>query len=139
MKSVKGRGEWVKTPTHVIDLMATCVDLGGASYPKEFGGHDIHPLAGVSLRPFLQGSGEFPERPLFWEHEGNAAIRLGDYKLVREGLNGDWELFDLKSDRTEQNNLAGDQPNRVNDMLRQWRSWARTVNAMPKPNSQKKQ
>ena len=138
MKSVKGRGEWVKTPTHVIDLMATCVDLGGASYPKEFGGHDIHPLAGVSLRSFLQGSGEFPERPLFWEHEGNAAIRLGDYKLVREGLNGDWELFDLKSDRTEQNNLAGDQPNRVNDMLQQWRSWARTVNAMPKPNSQKK-
>ncbi len=138
MKSVKGRGEWVKTPTHVIDLMATCVDLGRANYPKEFGGQDIHPLAGVSLRPFLQGSGEFPERPLFWEHEGNAAIRLGDHKLVREGLNGDWELFDLKSDRTEQNNLAGDQPNRVNDMLRQWRSWARTVNAMPKPNSQKK-
>ena len=131
-------GDWIDTPTHVIDLMATCVDLGRANYPATFGGQDIHPLAGQSLKPLLQGKASFAERPLYWEHEGNAAIRIGDHKLVRAGINGEWELFDLAQDRTEQNNLASHQPERVEEMVAAWRSWAKSVNAIPKPAKRKK-
>ncbi|MCA8988797.1 MAG: arylsulfatase [Planctomycetaceae bacterium] len=128
---------WIDTPTHLIDLMATCVDLAGATYPKQFQGHEITPLAGESLRPLLQQEGTFPERPLYWEHEGNAAIRVQNWKLVREGLNGEWELFDLTTDRTEQHNLAAEQPERVDSMQKQWREWARSAQVLPRPGANK--
>jgi arylsulfatase A-like enzyme len=78
-------------PTHLIDLMATVVDLAGAAYPAEFHGHRIEPMEGLSLRPFFMGTpapGAWDRRELCWEHEGNAAIRLGDHKLVRLGAKG---------------------------------------------------
>ncbi len=129
---------WVTTPTHLIDLMATCVDLGGATYPKSVKGNAIHPMPGRSLRPLLTGEGVFAERPLFWEHEGNAAVRVGDRKLVRAGARGPWELFDLKADRTEQDNLAEEHPAEVKRLADQWNDWARRVNALPKPGNKKK-
>jgi arylsulfatase A-like enzyme len=133
------RGEsWITTPTHLIDIMATCVDLGRAVYPQEFGGHAITPMQGQSLRPLLTGEGNFTDRPLFWEHEGNAAIRVGDRKLVRDGLRGAWELFDLKLDRTEQHNLAADNSDEVQRLRREWQDWARNVHAMPKPPAKKR-
>ena len=131
--------QWIETPTHVIDLMATCVDLGRANYPTVIAGETISPMAGQSLKPLLTGVGEFSDRPLFWEHEGNAAIRLGEQKLVRLGINGKWELFDLAKDRTEQFDQAEKQPEVVKAMSEQWRSWAKSVNAMPKPSKAKKQ
>jgi arylsulfatase len=128
---------WIETPTHLIDLMATCVDVAGASYPSLRNGQAIIPMQGQSLRPFLTGQGSFPERALYWEHEGNAAIRVGNHKLVREGLRGPWELFDLKSDRTEQHDLAA-QNTQLRDSLRQqWQAWAKAANAMPKPEAAK--
>ena len=131
-------GDWIETPTHVVDLMATCVDLAGADYPSTYGGQEITPLQGQSLRPLLTGQGKFAARPLFWEHEGNAAIRVGDRKLVRQGLRGNWELFDLKSDRTEQHDLAADHPDVADALKKQWRKWATTANVLPKPAPKKK-
>lgn len=128
---------WIRTPTHVIDLMATCVDLAQARYPTEVDNHLIHPMAGESLRPLLQNLNSFPNRTLFWEHEDNAAVRSGNRKLVREGLRGEWELFDLQKDRTEQNNLANDNAQEVKEMAERWMAWARSVNAMPKPAKKK--
>jgi arylsulfatase len=75
---------------------------------------------------------------LYWEHEGNAAIRVGDQKLVRLGLRGSWELFDLQSDRTEQHNLADAHPQRVQQLDEQWRAWAKSANVLPKPPARKK-
>ena len=132
-----GPRDWIDTPTHVIDLMATCVDLGQADYPTTVSGEAVHPLAGQSLKPLLHGKTEIGERPLYWEHEGNAAIRVGDHKLVRAGMDGDWELFDLSRDRTEQHNLASQQPERVKEMVAAWQSWAKSVKAMPKPAKRK--
>lgn len=129
---------WVTTPTHLIDIMATCADLAQADYPEERNGKSIHPLPGHSLKPLLTEQGTFPSRPLYWEHEGNAALRIGDTKLVRAGISGPWELFDLKADRTEQNNLADAHLDQVEAMKTQWRKWARSVNAMPKPQKKKK-
>ncbi|WP_039961526.1 arylsulfatase [Rhodopirellula europaea] len=129
---------WIKTPTHVIDLMATCVDLAKAEYPTRFNGNEIHPLEGQSLQPLLTGTGEFAERALYWEHEGNAAVRAGNRKLVRQGARGEWELFDLGTDRTEQANLATANPDEVSDLQKQWRQWAKSHQVLPKPTKKKK-
>jgi arylsulfatase A-like enzyme len=129
--------QWITTPTHVIDLMATCVDLGDAQYPDEQNGQKITPMQGKSLKPLLSGKGEFPARNLYWEHEGNAAIRVGDHKLVRRGLQGPWELFDLKNDRTEQDNLAQAAPEQVAQLRSAWNAWAKASQVLPKPPTNK--
>lgn len=133
-----GPNGWIQTPTHLIDLMATCIDVGKATYPKTFKGQSITPAEGQSLRPLLTGEGEFKKRPLFWEHEGNAAIRVGDLKLVRQGGRGEWELFDMESDRTEQHNLAQARPDDVATLTAQWKAWAKRANVLPKPKRKTK-
>ena len=133
-----GAEGWITEPTHLIDIMATCVDLAGAEYPDEFRGNHIVPMQGQSLRPLFTGTNTLNERTLFWEHEGNAAIRVGDRKLVRQGSRGSWELFDLKSDRTEQNDLAQDHPEEVAELRTRWRTWAQQANVLPKPQPKQK-
>lgn len=138
IKPQSGAGGWVTQPTHLIDILATCVDVAAASYPSEYQGESIVPQQGHSLKPLFAGVGRLAERPLFWEHEGNAAIRVGDEKLVREGEHGAWELFDMQSDRTEQHNLAATKPMRVDELRQQWEAWAVTAHVVPKPTSESK-
>jgi len=124
-------GKLVHQPGHLIDLMATCVDLAKAEYPERVGEHEITPLEGVSLRPAWDDKDLGRKAPLFWEHEGNRAIRDGKWKLVARGARGDWELYDLKADRTELNDLAAKHPERVKAMADTWEAWA--VRAKVKP------
>ena len=128
----KMKGKLAHDPGHVIDLMATCVDLAGASYPGQFQDIDIQPMEGVSLRSALQGKALNREQPLFFEHEGNAAIRDGRWKLVRL-RNKPWELYDLHADRTETNDLAKQAPGRVKELADQWQAWAKRAKVFPKP------
>ncbi len=122
-------------PAHLIDLLPTCIDIAGASYPAVHDGNRISPTAGVSLRPLLASSPvSLPSRILFWEHEGNAAVRAGDWKLVRFGRAGRWELYDLKVDRTEQHDLADKQSDRVNELAALWNDWAQRTHVEPHPN-----
>ena len=93
----------------------------------------LPPCKGRASKPLLTGSGQWADRPLFWEHEGNAAIRVGDRKLVRKGTAGAWELFDLSRDRTEQHDLATQHPDVANALQRQWLEWAMNSNVLPKP------
>ena len=132
---IDAKNELRHTPSHLIDIMATCVDVGGASYPKENNGHAITPMEGMSLKPLLVSPSEsLPvSRSLFWEHEGNAAVRLGDMKLVRTGRNGPWELYDLKTDRTEQHDLAASQPEKVTELATEWQKWAERSQVLPYP------
>lgn len=132
MKDVK-KGGFVREPAHLIDVMATCVDLAGASYPDKRGNESIQPLQGRSLAPVFSGKAisEKP-RPLFWEHEGNRALRLGDWKLVSKH-NQPWELYDMAADRTEMHDVATDQPERVKAMAAQWEAWAKSVGVAPWP------
>ncbi|HSH95152.1 MAG TPA: arylsulfatase, partial [Roseimicrobium sp.] len=97
--SVKAGGKLVTDVGHVIDLMPTFLELAGASYPKTFAGHTLTPLAGRSFAPALSGK-PLPSRTLGWEHEGNRGWRDGDWKLVAS-YKGEWELYDLKNDRSE--------------------------------------
>ncbi|MEZ6091441.1 MAG: arylsulfatase [Pirellulaceae bacterium] len=135
INSRSGTDGWIEEPTHLIDIMSTCVDLAAATYPAQRNDQSVTPMQGQSWRPLLTGNGAFAKRPLFWEHEGNAAIRVDNLKLVRAGMRGTWELFDLKSDRTEQHDLAADRPEEVEALSKQWRQWARSANVLPKPEA----
>lgn len=124
---------------HVIDLMATCLDVADAEYPEQFNGRNIKPTPGISLLPHFADSTRTQERTLFWEHETHAAIRQGDWKLVT--LNGTkddrWELYDLSHARTETTNLAEEHPERVAELQAHWTRWAKQANVLPWPKDRK--
>ena len=119
-----GRRNAIERQTaHVIDLMPTIVEVTGASYPREFNGQTIQPMEGVSLRPALAGRPLRRTQPVFWEHEGNRAVRSGKWKLVST-YPDDWELYDMIADRVERNNLAARHPGIVRTLAAQWIAWA---------------
>ncbi len=122
-KGIDERGVWRQQPTHVIDIMATLVEVTGADYPAEKDGAAILPPEGRSLVPVFDGD-HIQRDILCWEHEGNAAVRRGDWKLVRLGGKGAWELYDLKSDRTEQNDLAAEKSRLAAELRNAWLAWA---------------
>jgi arylsulfatase len=124
------RGSLVKQPGHVIDIMATAVDLAGAKYPAEFQGHAILPLEGVSLRPALEGKPLGRNQPIFWEHEGNKAVRDGKWKLVQKWREP-WELYDMEADRTELHNVIAEHPDVAATLQAAWKAWEQRAFADP--------
>jgi arylsulfatase len=131
-KGIAARNELRTQPGHLIDIMATCVDVSGAAYPKEFKGHAILPMEGRSLVPAFANH-PIQRDAIYWEHEGNAAVRVGDDKLVRFGRNGAWELYDMKTDRTELHNLAAQHPEKVKTLAVNWQAWAERAHVVPYP------
>ena len=129
---VKRRGELERQPGHLIDIMATCVDVAATSYPTNYQGHEIQPMEGRSLRPAFLGK-PVQREALFWEHEGNRALRVGNLKLVAKGATGPWELYDMNQDRTEMHDLATNQAERVKSMSLLWEQWAKRTHAIPWP------
>ena len=125
-------GELEQQPAHLIDIMATCVAVSGAEYPREVNGQAIRPLEGTSLVPAFEGQ-PLKREVLYWEHEGNRAVRVGKWKLVAKGRKGPWELYDMEADRTELNDLSAAEPERVNRMAALWETWARRANVLPWP------
>lgn len=109
--------------SHVVDLLPTILEVTGTSYLTELGGEEIQPMQGESLLPLLQGKDWQREQPIFLEHEGNCAIRQGQFKLVKQ-FGQDWELYDMEVDRTELNNLAGKNRSLESDLLKQYDAWA---------------
>ncbi len=123
-------GKLEHQPGHLIDLMATCVDLSQAEYPKEAGGEAIKPMEGVSLAPGFNGKSLDRKNPIFWEHEGNRAVRDGKWKLVAKA-NRQWELYDIENDRTELNDLAEKMPELAKQLAAKWDAYAERANVLP--------
>lgn len=129
------RGETIREYGFLPDIMATSVDLAEATYPIKYKGNDIVPTSGKSLRPLFQ---ESPKRihtePIFWEHEGNKAVRLGKYKLVEKwdkDAKDNWELYDMEKDRTETDNLIESLPEKAEEMIALYDDWASKSNVLP--------
>jgi arylsulfatase A-like enzyme len=116
---IKARGELRSTPAHVIDFVPTALELAGVTKPTEWQGLPISPAPGKSLVPAFATDAQVQRDSLWWLHEGNKAVRVGDWKLVAaEGT--PWELYDLSTDRAEQHNLAAKMPEKVKELEQAW-------------------
>jgi arylsulfatase len=132
---IVAKNEFRRQQGHVIDVMPTLLELTGATYPKEFGGKPILPMEGCSLVPAFSDK-PIERQALYWEHEGNAAVRVGDLKLVRRGRKGPWELYDMKVDRTELHDLTQSQPDKAQELTALWNTWAERTHVLPAPRGQ---
>lgn len=118
---IKARGELRRTPGHLIDVVPTLLELAGLSAADARIDPEQPALPGKSLVPALSADERIPRDYLFFHHEGNRALREGDWKIVASGSKADWELYDLAADRTERNDLARKEPDRVARMAAIWR------------------
>lgn len=134
-KGISARGELRSQPGHLVDLMATAVDLAGARYPAELNGERITPMEGVTLRAAFENKPLPRAQPIFFEHEGNRAAREGDWKLVAKGPAGKWELYDMAADRTETRDLAATEPAKLKELIAKWEAWAKRAHAIPWPHT----
>ncbi len=127
---VRKSDDFVRQRGHIIDIMATCMDVGGASYPSEFNGHQITPTPGKSLVPYFKGQNTINHETQYWEHEGNRALMEGKWKLVSR-LGYPWELYKIDEDRTELEDLSSKYQEVVIDLTGKWQKWADKVGVVP--------
>jgi len=119
----------VHTPFQLTDVVPTVLEATGVSYPATYPGRDVLPLEGRSMLLALRGGAVEPAT-LYWEHIGNAAIRRGRWKLVREH-GSPWELYDIDVDRAELVDMAARHPDVVTDLAAAWETWANRVGVIP--------
>ena len=134
---VTARGELRHQPGHLIDIMATCVDVSGAKYPKEFRGEKIKPAEGTSLRPAFANK-PIEREAIYFEHEGNRAVRRGKWKLVARRRRNPWELYDIQADRTELDNLAEKHPEKTKELAEMWQKWAQRCDVLVRKPKKKR-
>jgi len=132
---ISARGALRHQTGHVIDLMPTCEQLANAEYPAEYEGAPIIAAEGKSLVPAFYNR-EIEREALFWEHNANRAVTSGDWKLVSFGKKDapyttKWELYNLKKDRTETNDLAKNYPEIAEELASKWQQWAERANVLP--------
>lgn len=143
---LKSQNEFRSEPSHLIDIMATCVDVAEASYPAAYNDQSIIPMEGLSLVPAFDNK-DLGRKALYWEHEGNRAVRMGKWKLVSRADGNsfiwdktaelelsNWELYDMDSDRTELHDLSGDHAEMVLEMAAMWMDWAKRTKTIPRPS-----
>jgi arylsulfatase len=131
-KGIKQKNALTNEIGHETDIMATCLDVAGVPYPSTtVSGQAPPPLEGKSLKPIFEG-GARDRGAIFWEHEGNAAMRDGKWKLVSR-FPDYWELYDMDADRTEMHDLTDQYPQRVKAMAADYHKWAKYVGAQPWP------
>ncbi|AMV32296.1 Arylsulfatase [Pirellula sp. SH-Sr6A] len=131
-KGIQAKGEIRTTPGHLIDVVPTVLEIAGVEKPKEWEGLQLPAAPGVSLAPSFQRDGAVERSSLWWLHEGNRALRVGDWKIVAE-KDRPWELYNLRNDRAEQDNLAESDPKRVEEMAAVWQGQTDAFCELVKP------
>ena len=147
-KGIAARGELRHNPGHLIDLVPTILEIAGGKPFDTLDGKPVPPAPGKSLVPAFAKDGAVTHEYLWWMHEKNRALRMGDWKIVAAGADSPWELYDLRTDRAESNNLATKQPERVKEMAAVWEKHTEEFRALAmkdlppdagdKPNAKKK-
>jgi len=120
------KGSWSDETAHIIDLLPTFADLAGAAHPA-----GKLPPEGKSLRPILEGASREPHEALFWEHRGNRAVRQGDWKLVSRHEVGEWELYNVREDRSELQDRAAQMPEKREELAALYEAWAARAGVVP--------
>lgn len=140
-KGLKLKGKLNSQPSHLIDIMATCIEIVGLKYPAEFNGHSIQAYEGKSLVPAFYNK-PIEREMLFWEHAANRALRVGQWKLVSKTKKNKtfspsdenaWELYDIDKDPSETKNLAKQLPEKVKELSAKWEAEAIRTKAKPWP------
>jgi arylsulfatase len=119
-KHIKNEGGWDRSPGHLVDIMATCIEVGDAEYPADA---NIEPLQGKSLLPLFQGKKRTGHNEIYFQFSSCRALRKGDWKVV-SFYGSKWELYNIANDRVEQNDLADKYPERVQEMSERWHKLA---------------
>jgi arylsulfatase len=121
-KGITAKGELRTTPGHVIDIVPTLLEAVGSKVPDKWDGQPVPPAPGRSLVPAFASDVPVKRDSLWWLHEGNRALRVGDWKIVSAAKekDGAWELYDMSSDRSETKNLAAEKPEKVREMAAIW-------------------
>jgi arylsulfatase len=127
---IERRGALTHESGHIIDVMATCVDVAGAAYPESHDGAPILPMEGRSVAPAFHGKKIVRDDAFYWEHEGNRAMIDGDHKLVSRYPDR-WELYNLEADRCELHDLSSSDSSRLNSMTSRYARWAKRCNVLP--------
>ena len=139
---IPAHGELRDNPGHLIDIMPTILDGTGGKLPATVSGLAVPPLPGKSLVPAFAKDNTVAHDYFWWNHDGNRAIRIGDWKLVADHQKP-WELFDLAKDRSETKNLAADFPEKVKEMEQAWIKHGEELHALamqdPPPKETSKQ
>jgi arylsulfatase len=129
------KGSVADEPCHIIDIMATSLEIARAAYPKEYNGNSILPYEGKSILPVLR-TGKRESHPVIgFEHFNEKALMSNDgWKIVQPGKKAEWELYNLNTDRTEMHNMATTYPEKLNRMISQYEEWARRTMVYPAPD-----
>jgi arylsulfatase A-like enzyme len=123
-------GAVLSAPFQLTDFVPTVLEITGTAYSSP-GGRDVLPLEGRSMLAALRGEdANLPPADMYWEHIGNAAIRRGQWKLVRE-FGRPWELYDLSAGRSEENDVAAEHPDLVATLTADYERWAARVGVIP--------
>jgi arylsulfatase len=133
-QGISAKGSVNRQPGHIMDIMATCLDVCGGTYPAEYNGQKIQPLEGLSFAPVFQGLERKEHAGIAWEHFASRGIRCGKWKLVSSSPDnwinakpGPWELYNAEDDRAEMKSLAASMPEKVKELEAQYNNWAKRV------------
>ena len=113
----------INTPVQFADISPTIIDICDSKFPNTFNGNDIIPVEGESFASLFEGKNFEKDKPLCWEHEGNRAVRIGEWKLVSE-FPGPWELYNMNDDRSETNNLVEKEKEIVIKLEKEYKDWS---------------
>ncbi len=129
---IESKGQLIHDPVHITDLAPTIFSIVKTSYPNFFEGKDLIPQVGENILPIMNGENLPKSKSMFFEHQGNQAVRQGDWKLVRRHKQ-DWELYNLREDPTELTDLSDRNKDKKQELLTTYRQWAEKNNVMEWP------